>query len=492
MPHGRAPAADAFVVELAVALLALLSLGTVGLALLSRRTAARVSEQAAELAAHDLLTGLALRQAVLDRLDELLPHATRRAPVTVLLVELHRFAAINETYGHEAGDALLVATADRVRDHLEPGDLLARFSGPQLAIVTTVPTGPQEARHRAERLLEALSDPVRVGQDTIRLHAGIGLAVAEAAGDGGEALLADAATALRATGHLDADPIALFGPSMRSELPPLLAEAELRQAIDEDQFWLFYLPVLELGTNRLVGTEALLRWVDPAHGVTEPARFLEALDDSGLIVPVGRWAIRTACEQAVAWRRQHPAAGLTMTVNVSPRQLLDSAFCEDLETILAETGIAPEELCLEIAGGRTVYDAEGVRQTVREAKGLGVQLALDDFGVGLASLDYVRRFNIDVLKIERAFVQRLTDSREDRAIVEQLVGLGQALDITTVAEGVDTEAEADALMAMGCDLAQGYLWMRPQPADALEAAIQRGRILPGGTETSAVDWSGGS
>ncbi len=475
--------------EVAVALLALLSLATIGLALLSRRAAGRAEDHVADLRRQDLLTGLPVRAALVDELSRRLGTARPDQPVTVAIIELARFAAVNETYGHEAGDTLLAAVAGRLDGALRPGEAIGRLSGPQLVVVSGGPRTLDEARARATALLEAVAAPVRIGQDTIRVRARVGVAQADRAGDAADDVLAEAAIALRAADEDSTQPVAVFGPDMHRDLPPLLAEDKLQAAFDAEQFWVFYLPVVELGTNRLVGTEALLRWADPDHGVTEPARFLEALESTGLIVPVGRWAIRTACAQAMEWKRHHPASDLTMTVNVSPRQLLHPTFCADLASILADTGMPAADLCLEIAAGSAVYDSEGVRLAVRQAKTMGVQLALDDFGIGLASLDYMRRFQVDVLKIERSFVQRLAASREDRAIVEQLIGLGQALEITTVAEGVDNADEAAALLSMNCDLAQGYWWMRPQPADALDAVIQRGRILPGAATKASVDWT---
>lgn len=476
--------------ELAVALLSLLTIGTVGLAVLSRRAATRAGHHVDELESRDLLTGLPGRTLLMRELEARLATASSSAPLTVMLIELSRFAAINETYGHETGDALFAAVARRLGASPAVGDLLTRLSGPQLAMLST-DAGPDRAERRAADLLSIFESPVRLGTDNIRVGASIGIVCVDRPGTAAEATLSDAATALRQAVMDGTNKISVYTPAMQGRVAPVLAEQQLQAALDGDQFWLFYLPVVELGTNKLVGAEALLRWADPEHGMIAPDQFMTALNDSGLIVPVGMWAIRKACEQAVDWNSRFPTNPLTMTVNVSPRQLMHSDFAADLARVLEDTGVNPEELCIEIAGGDTIYDVEAVKLSIHESKKLGIQLALDDFGIGNASLDYVRRFNIDVLKIERSFVSRLGDNREDLAIVQQLVGLGHALGITTVAEGVDSADQAEALIAMNCHFGQGYYWMKPQPADAMEAVIQRGRILPGqAAGGSSVNWSG--
>jgi EAL domain-containing protein (putative c-di-GMP-specific phosphodiesterase class I) len=218
--------------------------------------------------------------------------------------------------------------------------------------------------------------------------------------------------------------------------------------------------------------------------------FISALEETGLIVPIGAWAIREACNQAESWKERFPTANLTVTVNVSPRQLLQQDFVDVLGNAISDAKINPDDICLEISGGGRVHDMETAWSTMRDLKDLGVQIALDDFGIGYASLDYVRRFDLDVLKVERSFVKHMLRSREDMAIVQQLVGLARSLDITTVAEGIDSQEQVDALRSLSCDFGQGYYYSVPQPVEAIDRMIQRGRVVPGETAKASIDWSG--
>jgi EAL domain-containing protein (putative c-di-GMP-specific phosphodiesterase class I) len=280
----------------------------------------------------------------------------------------------------------------------------------------------------------------------------------------------------------------VFDGGKRGFAIPSIAVHRLQSALDQDEFSLRYLPVVRTADQHIVGVEALLRWDDPDAGPTSPARFLQALEESGLIVPVGRWALRAACRQARAWQELFPHSAYEMTVNVSPRQLLQTDFTEMVDEVLQSSGLDPALLCLEITEGSLLLDVEPAWAVLREVRARGVRLALDDFGSGTSSLSYLRRFRLDSLKIDRSFITTVAESEEDEAVLGQLVGLAHALGMRAVAEGVETDEQLDVLRRLGCDLAQGYAFAPPGTAEEVQELLVIGRCaVPTGPPVADAD-----
>lgn len=470
----------------AALLLALVSLGAVAYAVLSNR-AARAAKHELDRVSHlDILTGLPGRRALVDELARLM--GAGNAKVGVIVLELGRFGAINETYGHEIGDAVMVAVAQKLRAELSSGEQLFRLGGPQFTILVPNTASDSALGSRTAILQKAIDLPLRVGRDKVRITTVAGLAVQSNRTDP-EELLQDASIALHEAFEGERSH-QVFEMSFRNKLTPATAEKRLRSALENDEFELVYMPVVSLWENTLVGFEALLRWADPDRGLVSPAEFLKVLDDTGLIVPVGAWVIDEACRQAKVWQDQYPDTELTVTINVSPRQLMQTDFVDVLADALRITEVGAEHICLEIAEGGAFRHTDVMWSTLRGVKTLGVQLALDDFGVGFSSLNYIRSFELDVVKIEPTFVKGVADSRDDQAIVGQIVGLAHALGLTAVAEGVDAKAQADALQSLGCDLAQGFYFSQPRPVAAAEMLIKKGRVVPGEDQKQSIDWKG--
>ena len=473
--------------------LLLVSAAAIGLALLSTRRARTAKVELDRLTRSDPLTGLPNRVMFEERLAAAVAEArSTNRRIMVLIFELNRYGAINETYGHEIGDSLMRTVVEQMK-RASPGIVLYRYSGPQFTLIDTNVSTIEVARTRASELQAALASPFKVARDSIRLTASIGFTVADPRPENWRDILLDATIALQEANERGAGSIANFEISLRDRLNPATAERRLRSALDQGQFSLLYMPLVTIWDNSIVGVEALLRWADPDRGgaIISPSEFLKALDETGLIVPVGAWVIHEACRQTALWQQEFAQRDLTTTVNVSPRQFAQSDFADVLEDAIAETGANPERLCIEITETSAVRDIDAAWSSMRLAKKLGVQLALDDFGTGYSSLAYMRQFELDVLKIEPSFVKGLGASREDEAIVQQIIGLAHNLGITAVAEGVDSELQAATLKSLTCDLAQGYYYSQPQPVEVVEAMIRKGKVTPGESQKKSVDWSGG-
>ncbi|MCX7621376.1 MAG: bifunctional diguanylate cyclase/phosphodiesterase [Acidimicrobiales bacterium] len=476
--------------SIAVALV-LVAAGALAFAVLGNRAFRQAHRDLVAASERDVLTGLPHRDTVLARLQSILDDASHRQNrVAVLLIELNRYTTINETYGHEIGDALLVATTDQLRTALRPGETLGRYSGPQFVVISPEATTVADAKARAEDFQRTLDVPFRIASDNIRISASVGVTVTDGRNRGADDVIGEASVALREALRRGNRTVVPYEISFNHLITPATAERRLLEAFEQDRFWLLYLPVVQLSDYSIVGVEALLRWIDPEQGMVATNEFISALEETGLIVPIGAWAIREACQQAKSWKERFPTAGLTVTVNVSPRQLLQADFAEVLSSAISDSKLDSDDICLEISGGGRPHDMETAWSTMRDLKDLGVQIALDDFGIGFASLDYVRRFDLDVLKVERSFVKSMTRSREDLAIVQQLIGLARSLDITTVAEGIDSQEQVDALRSLACDFGQGYYFSVPQPVEAIDRMLQRGRVVPGESTKASINWSG--
>ena len=436
------------------------------------------AQAAAHRALYDPLTGLPNRILLHERLTEALAKARQHeARVAVLFIDLDRFKAVNDNFGHAAGDHLLTAVAERLRFAVRNEDVLARLGGDEFVVVCQEVTYTGEAETIAERLLMALAHPFFVKNAELAVSASVGIAFSDNMSRGrkesAETLLHDADAAMyraKSQGH---GRYTIFDRTMKADrVNRDKVEHRLREALDKNEFELYYQPIINVGDHRIVGVEALLRWQDPNRGTIPPLDFVPQLEETGLIVPVGEWALEQACNQVTAWDKAFPKVGpLRVSVNVSPRQLLQAHFGDVVTRVLQRTGTRPAQLCLEITEAALMGDVVAAWAELRKVKALGVALAIDDFGTGYSSVSYVRNFALDTLKIDQSFVRALSSCVEDAAIVKAVVHMAHALSLDTVAEGVETPEQLAQLKDLGCDYAQGYLFSRPQPPNAIEGLL---------------------
>ncbi|MEW6472583.1 MAG: EAL domain-containing protein [Actinomycetota bacterium] len=424
----------------------------------------------AHQALHDALTGLPNRALLLDRLEQALAQARRdRTRVAVLFLDVDRFKLINDSRGHPVGDDLLVGVADRLRAILRPTDTVARFGGDEFVMVCQDGGGFDVAMHVAERVSDTLRQPFRIDGDDMFLTVSIGIAVANGSESGSE-LLRDADAAMyRAKEHGRAR-CEFFDETMRIEAAARLElQTSLHWAIKRQEMGVFYQPVVDVVSGRPVGVEALVRWHHPTKGVVMPAEFIDVAEESGLIIPIGVSVLSEAARQCAAWRQAFDDPKFAVGVNLSVHHLRHPALLDHVREALADSGLEPSALCLELTESVLLEDVDRHIRTLLDLRSLGVRLAIDDFGTGFSSLTYLKRFPVDAVKIDRSFVAGLHIDASDTAIVRSVVELAHALSLQVVAEGVERPEQLEALRAMGCDTAQGFLFSRPQPTTALSA-----------------------
>ncbi|QIN79351.1 EAL domain-containing protein [Rubrobacter marinus] len=440
----------------------------------------------AHQAFHDPLTGLPNRALFADRLAHALARLERRgeAPgakgsVAVLMVDLDNFKVINDSLGHDAGDELLVEVADRLRGCVRPADTVARLGGDEFTLLLEDLSGVGEAALVAKRILAAFVPPFAVGGQEIFVTTSVGIAPGGSGPSGEpEDLLRSADLAMYGAKRSGKAKYEIFDPSMGAEAHARLGlENDLRRAVGNGgaEFRVFYQPKVLLETGEIFGFEALLRWRHPERGVVGPDEFIPLAEETGLIVDLGRRVLREACRQAKTWQGE-AAPGLVVGVNLSARQFQDPNLVGDVSAVLAETGLAPDSLVLEITESVVMDDAPVAAGTLAALKDLGLRIAVDDFGTGYSSLSYLKRFPVDYLKIDRSFVDRIEDS-DVEAIVSAMIDLAAALGLRVIAEGVEEEGQRSRLETLGCELAQGFLFSKPLPA--LDAArLLRMRLAP--------------
>lgn len=424
-------------------------------------------------ALHDPLTGLPNRSLVLDRAEQILARARRLdVPFTALFMDVDGFKQINDRFGHQAGDEVLRKVGARLQAVLRDSDTVGRLGGDEFVmLVDTVglDAGPELV---AERILDVLRQPIELpppSQVTISVTASIGIATGRPAS--AESLLQDADLALYKAKAVGKDGYALFEPAMQTDAQDRIhLEMDLADALQADQLFLAYQPMLDLKNERVVGVEALLRWRHPTRGVIPPDAFIPIAEDSGLIVPIGRWVLEQACLQAARWHESgYP---LDISVNVSARQLERTEFVEEVRAALEDSGLDAATLTLEITETVLMRKPDATAHLLGELKELGVRIAVDDFGTGYSSLAYLRQFPVDSLKIDRTFITGLTRSGEGHALTHTLIQLGKALGLQTLAEGVEQQSQVRQLQSEGCDLAQGFLFARPLTPDAVERFLE--------------------
>ncbi|MGG5811919.1 putative bifunctional diguanylate cyclase/phosphodiesterase [Falsiroseomonas sp. CW058] len=437
-----------------------------GARLLHRRVGAALARR---IAGRDLRTGLAGEAECRDRLEEALSLATRQGwHVGVLVLDIRQFRLVNETLGRAGGDAVLELVGARLRQTVRREDTVARLGADRFAVVQTALPEPEGAMRLASRLLAAMSRPFLVAGQRLDCALDIGLAIAP--GDGAEAgvLLARAEGALADARARPEAGVCCFEPAQDTALRRRRAlEQDLRQAIAEGQFLLHYQPQRRLSDGRLVGFEALLRWPHPERGMVPPDEFIPIAEASGLIVPLGAWVVRAACAEASAW-----PGGIGVAVNLSPAQFRHGGLVATVAEALAQSGLPAHRLELEVTESLLQRDLDSTERLLRDLRDLGVGIAMDDFGTGWSSLAHLWRFPFGKLKVDRAFLRDLPEDRRVQAIVATILGLGRTLDMVVVAEGVETEQQAEWLRAQGCAEGQGWLFGRPMPPAQARALIE--------------------
>ncbi len=434
------------------------------------REAAIHRAELARLALYDSLTGLPNRRFLDEQFAQTVRQSQRSGGrIAVFVLDLDRFKVVNDTYGRGVGDQLMVAVAARITDLIGGSDTLIRCGGGEFVVICSDTTGGPSAERLATRLIEGLETPFTMGADRVRISASIGLALAEPNCAEPEDLIRDARSAMLKARSGGGGSHVMFDRSIAQRITPSTAERRLREALERGQFRLHYQPVVSLQTQRMVKVEALIRWEDPERGLVSPGEFIPALEETGLIVPVGAWVLEEACRQARHWQETYAdRSPLAVTLNVSTRQLAQFDFPDVLTRALTLTKVEPSLICLEITEGALMHDVEAAWTMLRTAKTSGVALALDDFGTGFSSLSFLRKFSMDILKIDKSFVDGLGQSREDTTIVEHVIGMARGLGMVTVAEGVETAEQVKHLRSLDCHMAQGFYYCKPQPAAVID------------------------
>jgi len=442
-------------------------------------TARKVTEQRVHhVAQHDVLTGLPNRSLLQDRLGQAVAYATRSGhPVWVMLIDLDRFKFVNDSMGHKAGDVLLMTVAARLRSSLRDTDTVARLSGDEFVVILSEHSDQPLTPDIVQRVMDSVAQPVILGTKEFFVTCSIGVAAFPSDGTPAENLIEHADIAMYRAKKLGRNNFQFYTPAMNEEsLERVRIESALRNALERNEFVLHYQPQVDLQTGRIVGMEALIRWKHPELGMVPPSRFVGIAEDTGLIVPIGAWVMRTACAQNKAW--QDAGLGkLRVAVNLSARQFSAADLLPGIEAVLIDTGLDPSCLELELTESLFMSDVTPAVELLHRMKSLGVNLSIDDFGTGYSSFSYLSRFPIDVLKIDRSFVNDITQDANDAAIVASIIALAHNLRLSVIAEGVETAEQLDYLRHQGCDEMQGYYFSKPLPAHEFEQLLRQRRGL---------------
>ncbi len=427
---------------------------------------------------HDPLTGLPNRVLLIDRIQQGLSRSARdNALVAVLFVDLDRFKLFNDARGHERGDAVLKAVADRLAGHSRAGDTVGRFSGDEFVVVCEKLRVATDAITIADHTLDSFNAPFEIDGEEVHVTASIGIATSQA-GENADKLLRDADLAMFRAKDRGRARYEVFDDTLRAgaELHASV-EAGLRRALDNDEFVLVFQPVWSIAEERFVGAEALLRWHDPERGTVSPADFVPIAEECGLIVPIGEWVLEQACAALARWSRMGPPlATCTLSVNVSAVQLRSRSFTEALERLIVATSIDPKLLCIEITESVLMADIGYFAEALGRLRSVGARLSIDDFGTGYSSLAYLNRFPADELKIDQSFVADLGSDSYDDPLVAAMIAIGDSLGLRVVAEGVETPEQLAMLRDLGCRYAQGYLFARPCTFDECVGYLDDGRF----------------
>ncbi|WP_231363523.1 EAL domain-containing protein [Thioalkalivibrio sulfidiphilus] len=439
----------------------------------------KILEEVHQLAFFDPLTGLPNRRLLIDQLRHALANCDRTGHEGALLfIDLDNFKNLNDTLGHDMGDLLLQQIAERLREHVRENDSLARLGGDEFVVMLEglQPEGGEavhQVRHVGEKLLGVLSEPFSLDRVVYRITASIGVAMFSDSDDTVEELLKRADLAMYEAKSAGRNGLRFFNPSMQAAVSARAAlEADLREALQTEQFFLDLQPQVD-AAGTVVGAEALLRWRHPERGLVSPGEFIPVAEATGMILPLGDWVLRQACDRLAAWSRDPEMAGLVLAINVSVRQFRHPDFVSRVQDVLEDSGADPRRLEMELTESQLVDNVEDMIGIMMRLRARGVRFSLDDFGTGYSSLSYLKRLPLDQLKIDQSFVRDLLVDSNDEAIVRTVVALGESLDLRVIAEGVEREAQRDKLLALGCRYFQGYLYGRPGPAGALSRCVAR-------------------
>jgi diguanylate cyclase (GGDEF)-like protein len=435
----------------------------------------RLEAQLVHQAFHDPLTGLANRELLRDRVSHALIVARRqgRSPV-VLFLDLDDFKKVNDSLGHAEGDRLLIAAARRLVSCARASDTVARLGGDEFAILIEDVASPGAYANVVERISELMAQPFPLNGTEVFVNASIGIAVARG-DETADELLRDADVAMYTAKRGGKGRHATFHAGMHAGVVERLAlEAQLRRAVDHGELVLHFQPIVSLRTGALQGVEALVRWQHPELGLLAPARFIELAEETGIVVLLGQWVLREACQHARRWRERFPETPLSVSVNVSGRQLQSPDVVEEVRAVLVETGVDARAVALEITESVLMQHSEATLDKLLRLKALGVSLALDDFGTGYSSLGYLQRFPIDILKIAKPFVDDVGGGVSRPALARAIIALGASLRVRTVAEGIESADQWAALAELGCELGQGYHFAEPVPAEAIDDLLTHG------------------
>lgn len=443
-------------------------------------TKQKLAEQRIQyLASHDALTELPNRMMFSQLLSMALDAARRHErKIAVLFIDLDRFKVINDTLGHEAGDMLLKEVAGRLKQTLRSGDVVARLGGDEFVVMLSDISDVNQVAAIARKILFVLSASIRISDQDYRVTASIGISLFPSDAEDEPSLMKNADMAMYLAKEEGKNNFQFYSQSIQKRsIERLSLETNLRRAIEHEEFSLHYQAKLDLASGKITGVEALLRWQSAALGSVSPAQFIPLAEETGLIVPIGQWVLRTACAQSMAWQR----AGLPtvcMAVNLSARQFADENLLDDIDAVLKDTGLKPQLLELEITEGMVMQNPERAAKVLNGIKEMGVRLAMDDFGTGYSSLAQIKRFPLDTLKVDRSFIRDLPQDAEDKAITEAIIAMAKTLDLTVVAEGVETREQAEFLRGLACDEVQGYYFSRPIPPDNFATLLQQHSLPP--------------
>ncbi|GLR92391.1 diguanylate cyclase (GGDEF)-like protein/PAS domain S-box-containing protein [Bradyrhizobium liaoningense] len=434
----------------------------------------RADEQIAHLAHYDALTDLPNRTLFREQIERELAKVAGGEQFALLYIDVDEFKGINDSLGHHVGDELLKAIADRLRGCLKPGDLIARLGGDEFAVIQTGIESHADVLSFLTRIYQAIRQPYRCLGHQLSTDASIGIALAPQDGADLDQLIKNADLAMYGAKANGRRTHRFFEPEMDASAKARLSmELDLRQALVNGGFEIHYQPLVDLRTNEVSGCEALLRWRHPVRGMVSPAEFIPVAEDTGLINELGAWVLRMACNEAATW-----PAHVRVAVNVSPVQLKCDTLALRIAGALADSGLNPRRLELEITEAVLIRDDEAALSILHQLRSIGVRIALDDFGTGYSSLSYLKRFPFDKIKIDRCFVVDIAEASGSPVIVQAVVNIAAASSMTTVAEGVETEAQRDMLRALGCTQMQGYLFSAPKPASEVRKLFGPGDSAP--------------